>query len=180
MHTQTLYKRSELSVKQEQTLKTPKVITHCIGFTSVFSLIGLENSHLSFDQSDAKTKINHDLFSHIFWIYYGLRVIFPLFETRCRVLLTWVSLNQNTLITAPKGTRESFTRSQREEEIKQLKGRYFGPFPRFLATCQSAETRWWHLIGWKSGKRFFEPITEHVIARPMLFGITFDATENCV
>lgn len=63
---QTLYKRSELSVKQEQTLKTPKVITHCIGFTSVFSLIGLENSHLSFDQSDAKTKINHDLFSHIF------------------------------------------------------------------------------------------------------------------
>ena len=66
MHTQTLYKRSELSVKQEQTLKTPKVITHCIGFTSVFSLIGLENSHLSFDQSDAKTKINHDLFSHIF------------------------------------------------------------------------------------------------------------------
>lgn len=27
---------------------------------------------------------------------------------------------------------------------------------------------------------FFEPITEHVIARPMLFGITFDATENCV
>lgn len=107
MHTQTLYKRSELSVKQEQTLKTPKVITHCIGFTSVFSLIGLENSHFSFDQSDAKTKINHDLFSHIFWIYYGLRVIFPLFETRCRVLLTWVSLK-------PKHSDHSSKRNKRE------------------------------------------------------------------
>ena len=129
MHTQTLYKRSELSVKQEQTLKTPKVITHCIGFTSVFSLIGLENSHLSFDQSDAKTKINHDLFSHIFWIYYGLRVIFPLFETRCRVLLTWVSLKPKHSDHSSKTNKREFHTEPKRRRNKTVKRPLLWAFP---------------------------------------------------
>ena len=46
--------------------RVSKVIHDCIGFTSLCSVIGSENSRHLLNQSDAKTKTNHNLVTQVF------------------------------------------------------------------------------------------------------------------